>query len=170
MSKNIVLTGFMGAGKSMVAAELSRRLKRALVSTDALVEKKAGKTIAEIFRDAGEPSFRKLEQAVVAEVSQQNDLIVDCGGGVVLNPENLSALKKSGSVFYLQASPEVIYQRTKNEKHRPLLNTPDPLATIRELLVQREEFYRQADFTIDANDPSVEPVCREIIRIMKEKN
>lgn len=166
MSKNIILIGFMGAGKSLVARELAKRLQRPLVSTDAVIEKKTGQKITEIFQRSGEKTFRDLEKQAVAQIVRQEGQVIDCGGGVVLSPENLSSLKKSGVVFYLRARAAVIYERIKNEKHRPLLNNPDPLATITELLAQREAVYQEADHVIDANDPSIEPVCLEIITIM----
>jgi shikimate kinase len=164
MDKNIVLIGFMGSGKSMIARELGRRLQREVVATDRLVEAKAGKTIGETFESKGEAHFRKLESGIIKEAALRRGVIIDCGGGVVCVKENLKFLKASGIVFYLKASPEVLYERIKDEKHRPLLNTPDPLGRIKELLNQRLPLYNQADHIIDANDASIEGPVVEILK------
>ncbi len=164
MNKNIALIGFMGSGKSMVARELGIRLKAQVVATDDLAEAREGATIHEIFKSKGEAYFRNLETEIIKEVSQRRGIIIDCGGGVVLSPENLKLLKTYGIIFYLQAAPEVIYQRIKNEKHRPLLKVPDPLGRIKELYQQRLPLYNQADYTIDANDASIEGPVVEILK------
>ena len=164
MEKNIVLIGFMGSGKSMIARELGKRLKVEVIATDDLAVAQEGQTIHEIFRSKGEEYFRNLEQDVIKDVSSRKGIIIDCGGGVVLRKENLQHLKANGIVFYLQATPEVIYQRIKNEKHRPLLKVPDPLGQIKELYQQRSPLYNQADYTIDANDASIEGPVVEILK------
>jgi shikimate kinase len=167
MDKNIVLIGFMGSGKSMIACELAKRLKRQVLATDRLVELKEGQTIDEIFKSKGETYFRKLESEIIKEVSLRRGVIIDCGGGVVCVKENLKFLKAGGIVFYLDATPEVIYERIRHEKHRPLLNTPDPLGRIKELLNQRLPLYNQADHIIDANDASIEGPVVEILKKIK---
>ncbi|MBF0570240.1 MAG: shikimate kinase [Candidatus Omnitrophica bacterium] len=164
MEKNIVLVGFMGSGKSMIARRLAKQLKVQLVLTDALIEAKAAKSIDAIFTDHGEPYFRDLEAQVIKEVSLRRGVIIDCGGGAVLRKENLQHLKTNGIVFFLQAAPEVIYQRIKNEKHRPLLKVPDPLGSIRQMYQQRLPLYNQADHVIDANDASIEGPVVEILK------
>jgi len=167
MEKNIVLIGFMGSGKSMIARELGKRLKAKVISTDLLAEAREKATIHEIFRSKGEAYFRDLESAIIKEVSLCKGTIIDCGGGVVLCKENLKLLKANGIVFYLQATPQVIYERIKHETHRPLLKASDPLGCIKELHQQRTPLYDQADFTIDANDASIEGPVVEILNIMK---
>ena len=164
MDKNIVLIGLMGSGKSMIARELGKRLKASVVATDDLVEAKEGQAIHEIFKSKGEAYFRNLETEIIKEVSLRRGIIIDCGGGVVLVPKNLKFLKTNGIVFYLQATPLVIYQRIKNEKHRPLLKVPDPLGCIKELHQQRLPLYNQADYTVDANDASIEGPVVEILK------
>ncbi len=167
MNKNIALIGFMGSGKSMIARELGKRLKRDVVATDDLAEAKEGKTIHEIFKSKGEAYFRNLESEIIKEVSLRQGIIIDCGGGAVLDLKNLQNLKVNGIVFYLEATPEVIYERIKNEKHRPLLKASDPLGCIKELYQQRLPLYNQADYTIDANDASVEGPVVEILKKVK---
>lgn len=157
----------MGAGKSMVARELSSRTKRKMISTDQLIEQKEKRSIKDIFSQSGEAYFRQLEKDAVREVSGMEGVIIDCGGGVVLAAENLASLKKKGVVFYLKATPEVILSRVKNAAHRPLLKGLNPEATIRELLEKREPLYTQADHTIDCNAPSIDPVCRKILEIIE---
>ena len=164
MDKNIVLIGFMGSGKSMVARELGKRLNSEVVVTDKIAEDREGQAIDEIFKSKGEVYFRNLESEIIKEVSLRRDIVIDCGGGVVLHKENLKFLKANGIVFYLEATPEVIFQRIKNEKHRPLLKVPDPLGCIKELYQQRLPLYNQADHIIDANDASIEGPVAEIMR------
>ncbi len=164
MNNNIVLIGFMGSGKSMIARELGIRLKRDVVATDDLAQVREGKSVHEIFKSKGEAYFRNLESEIIKEVSQRQGIIIDCGGGAVLRKENLKFLKTNGIVFYLQATPEVIYQRIKHETHRPLLKAPDPLGCIKELYQQRLPLYNQADYTIDANDASIEGPVDEILK------
>ena len=164
MDKNIVLIGFMGSGKSKIARELAERLKVEVVATDALAELREGQTIHGIFKSKGEAYFRNLESEIIKEVSLHRGIIIDCGGGVVLQKENLKLLKTNGIVFYLQATPEAIYQRIKHESHRPLLKGPDPLGCIKELYNQRLPLYNQADHIIDANDASIEGPVVEILK------
>lgn len=164
MNKNIVLIGFMGSGKSMIADALSGRLKRESVSIDRLIEHREGQSIAGIFEKKGEAYFRALEHTVIKEISNRRDIIIDCGGGVVLTQENLKLLKTHGIVFHLQASPEVIFERIRSERHRPLLQVPDPLGTLKLLYQQRLPLYNQADYIIDANDASIEGPVAEILQ------
>lgn len=164
--KNIVLVGFMGAGKSVVGKKLATLLKRKLVSTDVLIVEREKRPISDIFKDSGEPYFRAVEKETVAEVSKRTDLIIDCGGGVVLSRENLNNLKENGIVIYLKAGAEVILERVKHEKHRPLLNVPDPKAKINELLSIRQSYYEQAHHTIDTSTKTPEEVAREILKLL----
>ncbi len=102
-TKNIILVGFMGSGKSLTSNKLAGALGREVYSTDQLIEKREGRGITEIFRDSGESYFRKVEKEVVKDASKENGIILDCGGGVVLDPENITHLKKNGLIFYLSA-------------------------------------------------------------------
>ncbi len=167
--KNIVLIGFMGAGKSMVSNRLASILKLGRVSTDELIEKKEKRAIPEIFRDSGEAYFRQLEETVVREVSALEGWVIDCGGGVVVNPKNLENLRKNGVLFYLKTSPEIVYKRIKNQTHRPLLQVQYPLEKIRELLRSREAFYAQADHVIDTDAHSVEDSAQAVLKILRHE-
>ena len=133
--KNIVLIGFMATGKSSVAHLLAKRLNKRVVSTDSLIEKKSKKTIPQIFKQDGEIRFRELEIQVVKKVSEMKNIIVDCGGGVVLNKINIDRLKKNGIIILLTAKPEEILKRENKEKGaRPLLSKKEKLKVIKELL------------------------------------
>lgn len=169
MPKNIILIGFMGSGKSTLARILSQELGRPSVSTDAKIEHKDGRSIADIFKDSGEAYFRSLEHQVVLEIAGKEGAIVDCGGGVVLNPKNTEILKKIGTLVYLSCAPEEIYKRILMQPKRPLLDVPDPLTKIRELLKQRQPFYEQADMTLDTSDGDLHRVAREVIKRIKHE-
>jgi shikimate kinase len=163
--QNIVLLGFMGTGKSVLARWLGQKLNRQVVSTDQLIEERQGQAIPQIFESLGEPHFRQLEKEVVEEISSQKNIIVDCGGGVVLNLPNIQNLKKNGCVVYLSASPQWILKRTQGRKHRPLLNVDDPLKAIQELLDQRKPLYEKfADWTIDTDGKTNEQVGMEVLK------
>ncbi len=166
--KNIVLIGFMGSGKSLTSNKLAKTLERKVFSTDSMIEKREGRSITEIFRDSGEAYFRKLEKEVVKEASSQNGIILDCGGGVVLDPENMSELKKNGLVFYLSAPSARIYANIKNQKHRPLLDVADPLAKIEELLAKRRPYYEKADVIIDADKP-IDAMAEDILKVLRNE-
>lgn len=162
MFKNIILTGFMGVGKTSVGTRLAKDLGYTFVDTDALIEADQKTTISGIFSSFGEPYFRDVETRIIRQVLEGENQVVSTGGGAVIRDENRAAFKKAGFVVCLTARPEVIYERIKQETHRPLLQTPDPLAKIRELLGSREKFYRQADFVFDTSTKSVDDVIGEI--------
>lgn len=153
----------------MAAKELARRLEREAVSTDSAVEKKEKRPIADIFKNPGEKYFRRLEKDAVAELSEKENLIIDCGGGVFTNDDNIRLLKKNGIVICLSATPECLLERTQRTKVRPLLNVPDPLKKIHELLAVREPFYRQAHHWIDTTGKTNQEVCNEIERLLSVK-
>lgn len=166
--KNIVLIGLMGAGKSSVGKKLSQLSDYDFVDTDDLIEKKLGLTISEIFAQRGESFFRELEASVILDLSSQEKLIISTGGGSLQNPLNLENLKQNGFLVYLKTTPESLYGRIKNEKHRPLLCNDNPLATLKELLIKREEQYLQADFTIDTTDKDIDEITNEILKVYNE--
>jgi shikimate kinase len=164
MGKNIVLIGFMGSGKTSVGREIARRLGWEFVDTDELVETTAGRTIPDIFAKEGEPTFRRIESKVVQEVASREHAIIATGGGVVLRPENVAALRANGVLVLLDASPETLFERIRGETHRPLLQVADPVGRIRELLAQRQPFYAQADVVVDTTGRTVSDVADEVLR------
>lgn len=167
---NIVLVGFMGTGKTTIAKRLADRLNMRYVSTDELIEKREGMSIPEIFSKKGESYFRKVEKEVVKEVSDFNKAVIDAGGGVVIDPENVKNLKKNGVMVCLWTDPQTVLERTKHNTYRPLLNVEDQLERIRELMEQRRQFYERADFHINTQKMSIEEVICEIERIVNERN
>lgn len=164
--KNIVLTGFMGTGKSQVGRRLAKELNIQFVDTDDLIEKEAGKSIAQIFAQLGEGYFRSLESKVINQLSaigyQPSAKVIATGGGAIVNPKNLEALKKSGIVICLTASVESILSRIGSSDERPLLAKGNKKQIISDLLKQREPFYKKADFIIDTTAKSIDEVVKEI--------
>jgi len=167
--KNIAIVGFMGTGKTTIARLLAERLDGDYVDIDELIEEKEKMKITEIFEAKGEPYFRRVEKNIVGEVSRESGKIIACGGGVVLDEENIRNLKNNGVIVCLQARPEIILKRTKDYKHRPLLNVKDPRAKINELLEKRGPFYARADFLLDTSDLKEEEVLGKIINWVKGK-
>jgi|TARA_B100001964_G_C14252126_1_gene610496 shikimate kinase len=161
--KNIVLTGFMGAGKSTVGQKLANILNMKIADTDAIIESEVGITISEIFERHGESRFRKIEEEIVSKVSKQKNHIIISGGGVVLSSKNMRNLQENGVIIYLKASPDIIYNRIKKQTHRPLLQVQDPKKEIQELLDSREDHYNKNDYVIDTDSRSVDEVITTIL-------
>ncbi len=168
--KNIVLTGFMGSGKSTVGRALSKRLGMGIVDTDELIEERMCMSINDVFSRHGEPGFRDIERRVVAEVSKLEGRVIITGGGVVLNKENMANLRRNGFIVYLHARPEVIYERVKHHRHRPLLNVDDPLKKIGELMEYRAPFYADNDISVDTSDKSAMEVVKEVIKALDARS
>jgi len=167
--RNIVLIGFMGSGKSLTSKRLAEILKREVISTDDLVVHMEGQSIEEIFQRSGEECFRRIEKDAIRKVADKQGVIVDCGGGVALDPENIELLKKNGVVFYLSVSSESIYKNVKNMHHRPLLNVQNPQLKIAELLDARKPYYEKADITIDADNRSIDEITDDIIKALENE-
>ena len=170
MRTNVVLIGFMGTGKTAVGQRLAKKLDRSFIETDLLIEQKAGKTIPEIFQQDGEISFRELEIEVIKNIAKRENVVIACGGGVVLNKINIDRLRENATIIYLTASPEIILKRVSSTgNQRPLLDVDNPALTIRELLKSREPFYKQvAGITIDTSKLDINAVAEQIIDKLKE--
>lgn len=167
---NIVLIGYRGCGKSTIGKLLAGRLELAFVDTDEIIGERVGKTITEIFDQVGQAGFRELETAVVAAVAARDNAVIAAGGGVVLRPENIALLKRRGKLVWLQAPPEVLWQRIEADprtaRTRPNLTSAGGLAEIQRLLALRAPLYRQAaDFTLDVSSLDVEHAALHLGRI-----
>jgi shikimate kinase len=162
-TKNIVLTGFMGAGKTAVSAELARLTGFARVEVDEEIERTAGMTISEIFATRGEPAFREMETAEVRRAAERKGAIISTGGGAVMNEQNMRPLRASGVVVYLRARPETVLERTSGNSDRPLLQVEDPMGKINELLDLRGPYYERAEVIVDTDDKSPREIAEEIL-------
>jgi shikimate kinase len=160
---NLALVGFMGTGKTSVGRVVAEQLHFEFLDTDDLIQTRTGRTIADIFSKDGEPAFRALERQVVNELAEKNKTVISTGGGLPTNLENLKALKAHALVVCLWASEEKIWERVRNQSHRPLLHDPDPQKKIRELLEIRAPFYRQADVLINTDQRSAREVAQQIV-------
>lgn len=162
-ANNIILIGMMGSGKSTIGKLLADLLKFDFVDLDEFIEKNEAMTISDIFAKQGEDYFRKLETNAVKEFSHLENTVVSTGGGIIKNEANITALKKAGAVFYLSAPANVLYKRIKGDKGRPLLKSEEEFAKI---LEERENSYKQADFTVDATK-SPQEIAQDIIKIFE---
>ena len=160
---NLVLIGFMGTGKTSAGRLVAEQLHFDFLDTDEMIQTRTGRTIADIFAKNGESTFRSLERDVVAELASRNKTVISTGGGLPANPENLASLKTHALVVCLWASPEKIWERVRNQSHRPLLHDPDPQRKIKELLELRAPFYRQADVLINTDLRSAREVAQQTV-------
>jgi shikimate kinase len=170
MKTSIALIGFMGTGKTAVGQALARKLGKEFVELDSLIERKAGRSIAEIFRQEGETRFRELEIEAARNVAGKQNAVIACGGGIVLNKINIDRLQNECIMVYLTASPSAILKRVSGDSNeRPLLAAADRAAQIRVLLRFRRPFYeRTADFKIDTSRLSIDEAAEKIIKELKE--
>lgn len=168
MSKqdNIFLVGLMGAGKTTVGRLLARQLGKTFLDADHEIEARCGVKIPIIFEIEGEAGFRKREEAVIAELVERHNIVLGTGGGAVLSPASRSLLSRHGTVVYLRGTPEQLFERTRHDRNRPLLQTQDPLARLGELYRQRDPLYREiADLVMDTGRQSV----GSFVRLMHDK-
>jgi shikimate kinase len=168
MKTSIALVGFMGTGKTAVGEILAAKLGKAFVELDTEIEKEAGKIIADIFREDGEPRFREIETEVVGRYSGQKNVVIACGGGIVLNNTNMFRLKKECVIVCLSAALPDILKRVVGSK-RPLLNVPDREKRIKELLESRRSLYESAaDITINTSGSDAPGVVKKIINALSK--
>jgi shikimate kinase len=153
----------MGSGKSAVGRAVADRLRFAFVDTDELIEARARKRISEIFAEDGEARFREYERQLSEEMAGWRRTVIATGGGFGANPELLARLKEHALVVCLWASPETLWERTRRQSNRPLLQAADPRARIQQLLAERGPVYRQADVLISTERRSVSEVAHQVI-------
>ena len=170
MKNNLILTGFMGTGKTSLGKLLAEKLGRCFIDLDQKIEQDTGLTIPQIFEMYGEKYFRELEKKAVEEVSQRRNLVIATGGGTVKDEENIRMLKSSRMIICLTTEPEEIFRRTERRGERPVLDesAEDRLATIKKLLAERQKFYAQADYTVDTTEWSPLQIMNDICRHFRE--
>ncbi len=148
MNKNIILVGLMGAGKSTIGRNLAKSLGKDFYDSDRVIEERTGVDIATIFEIEGEQGFRDREEQVIAELCEQNNIVLATGGGSVLREVNRKNMSKRGQVVYLRTSAELLYSRIRHDKKRPLMQTDNPLSTLKKLLDDREPYYLEVSDTV----------------------
>lgn len=167
---NIVLIGFMGAGKTTISDYLSTMFAMDVVEMDQVIAEREQMSIPDIFATYGEEYFRDLETSLLVEMQAKKNVVISCGGGAALRERNVAEMKKNGRVVLLTASPEVIYERVKDSNDRPVLNGRKNVKGISELMEQRREKYElAADIVIQTDHKTVLEVCEELVQRLIEK-
>jgi len=156
----------MGTGKSRVGEKLAQKLGREFLELDDIIEKKEGMPIKEIFEKEGEDYFRKIEKEAVKEAAKREGIVMSAGGGAIIDEENVNHFKDNGILICLEASVDVILQRTKAHTCRPLLNVPDPRKKVEELLKERAAYYKKADFCVNTDNLTIEQIVKKIIELI----
>ncbi len=168
MGGNVFLVGMMGAGKTTLGKALARRTGREFIDTDRLLVERTGVPVATIFEFEGEEGFRKRESALLREVARRTGCVVATGGGAVLAAENRLAMREAGTVVYLRARLESLWERLRHDATRPLLATPDPRATLAGILEQRDPLYREAaHLVVDTGAQSAATLVNRVVTALR---
>jgi len=167
---NIYLVGLMGAGKTSVGRILAKRLRKSFLDSDHEIEHRTGVRIPIIFEIEGEAGFRRREASVVQELVRLSEIVLATGGGAVLDPENRTALRSTGTVIYLRASPSELYMRTRHDRNRPLLRTSDPLGKLEDLHRVRDPLYREcAHLIVDTGHQAIRSLVAKLERELRAR-
>jgi len=168
--QNICLVGMMGAGKTTVGRHLARKLDRRFVDADHEIEARTGVRIPTIFEIEGEAGFRRREAETIEALTRESGLVLATGGGAVLDPANRRRLRESGLVVYLRVLPLALYERTRHDRNRPLLQVADPLARLEELFAQRDPLYREvADVILDTGSGGLGSLVRRVEQEIRKR-
>ena len=165
-SRPIVLVGMMGAGKTTVGRRLAARLGRRFADSDEEVEKAAGMSIEDIFAAHGEADFRAGEVRVIARLLKDHDLVLGTGGGAFMNAETRAVIKAEALSVWIKADFELLFQRVQRRSNRPLLKTPNPRETLKDLMDKRYPTYAEADVTIVSKDVPQDQVATDVIKAL----
>ncbi len=167
--KNIFLIGFMGSGKSTIASCLAENYGMEIIEMDQLIVEREGMSIPDIFAQKGEPYFRDAETNLLIEIQSEENKVVSCGGGVVLREKNIEEMKKGGKIVLLNAKPETILERVKDDDNRPLLRGNKNVEFISNMMEQRRPKYENAaDFVIQTDGKAADEICNEIFEKIGE--
>ncbi len=165
---NIILCGFMASGKTEVGKSIASMTGMPFIDTDELIVRREGESISSIFESRGEAYFRKVEKKIVFEVSNENGAVIALGGGAVLDPDNLEAIRRNGRVYLLVVPLEAVIERTRTSPERPLLQGKNE-EELRKLLERRMPVYLEAaDVVVDTERKSIEDVAEAIISEFRE--
>ncbi len=165
--QNIFLVGLMGAGKTSVGRMLAKRMNKDFYDADAEIERTTGVKIPVIFDIEGESGFRAREEKVIERLTALHDIVLATGGGAILSSANRTCLRQHGRVIYLRAAPEDLWRRTRRDRNRPLLQTANPLAKLKELHAQRDPLYSEvADLVVDTGAQSVGNLTTHIQQLL----
>ena len=166
---NILLIGFMGAGKTTISDYLSTMFDMDIVEMDQVIAEREEMSISDIFATYGEEYFRDLETNLLIEMQSHKNAVISCGGGAALRERNVAEMKKNGRVVLLTATPETIYERVKDSNDSPVLNGRKNVKGISELMEQRREKYEAAaDIVINTDDKTVLQICEELVQRLQE--
>jgi len=166
--QNIILTGFMGTGKSTVGQELARQLDWPFVDMDTLIEARQGMPIRRLFETRGEAAFRRLESDLCRELAARRRHVIATGGGALIDPANLQAMSAGNLVICLGCRPEVLWRRLSADSDRPLLDADDRRARILSLLAARQPAYARIERHIDVSDRPVAAIAADILTLFGE--
>lgn len=166
---NIALIGFMGCGKSTIAGMMKKMFGMDVVEMDQIISEREEMSIPDIFADKGEEYFRNLETELLVELQSRRNVVISCGGGVPMRECNVEAIKKSGRVVLLTASPETILKRVQGNHDRPLLEGKKNVAYIEELMEKRrEKYFAAADVVVETDGKNKRMICEELVQKLNE--
>lgn len=168
---NVYLVGPMAVGKTTIGRQLARTLSLEFYDSDEMIERQTGATVAWIFDLEGEAGFRKREQRMIEEITQQQGIVLATGGGSILTERNRHYLSSRGTVIFLYTDVDVLYDRTRQDEKRPMLRTDDVETRIKELWDERGPLYKEvADYSLNTRGKSVRQVCDEILAYLSEQD